>query len=137
MSKNDFQRLFDQIDQLSVGFAPVFRDMQFATNNYPPHNIVRLSENEIRLELAVAGFKKNEIKMEEHQGKLTIKGEKAAQDTSDEYQYRGIAARSFEKSFQLADYFEVNNASLEDGILTVTFLRNVPEAARPKLIAIK
>jgi molecular chaperone IbpA len=136
MSRNDFSRLFDQLEALSIGFGPVFRDFQVPNTNYPPHNIVTISDNEFNLELAVAGFKKNEVRMEEHQGLLTITG--AKENTSDSaYQYRGIAARSFSKSFRIAEFFEVNNATLEDGILTVSFTKNVPEEAKPKLIAIK
>lgn len=134
--RNDFSRLFDQLDSLTVGFGPVFRDFQIPTSNYPPHNIVRLSDNEFYLELAVAGFKRNELSMEVHQGLLTIKGDKETNSES-AYQFRGIASRSFSKSFRIAEYFEVNDASLEDGILTVKFIRNIPEEAKPKLIAIK
>lgn len=136
MSRNDFSRLFDQLDALSVGFGPVFRDFQVPTNNYPPHNIVRASDNEFYLELAIAGFKKGEVSMEVHQGLLTIKGDKNSADES-AYQFRGIANRSFSKSFRIAEYFEVSDATMEDGILTVMFVRNVPEEAKPKLIAIK
>lgn len=136
MSRHDFSRLFDQLEALTVGFGPVFRDFQIPTTNYPPHNIVRISDNEFSLELAVAGFKKKEVEMEMHEGVLTIRGDKNT-DSSDSYQYRGIAARSFSKSFRIADYFEVSNAVMEDGILTVTFVKNVPESAKPKLIAIK
>ena len=132
---SDFTRLFNHLDQLSVGFGPVFRDFQVQTNNYPPHNIVRVSDDEFYLELAVAGFKKSEIKMEEHNRELTITGDKA-EDTS-EYQYRGIAGRSFSKSWKIAEYFEVSAAKMEDGILTVNFVKNVPDSAKPKLIAIK
>ena len=137
MSRNDeFQRLFDQLNTLSVGFAPVFRNFQLETPSYPPHNIVKLSDTEFHLELAVAGFKKNEIVMEEHNNALTVKGNKEVNNDS-EYQHRGIAARSFTKTFQIAQYFEVSGAKLEDGILTVSFVKNVPDAAKPKLIAIK
>lgn len=136
MSRNDFSRLFDQLEALSVGFGPVFRDFQAPTSNYPPHNIVQISDTEFYLELAVAGFKKNEVTMEEHQGLLTIKGDKEVSPES-VYQYRGIASRSFSKSFRIAEYFEVANATMEDGILKVTFTRNVPDEAKPKLIAIK
>jgi len=136
MSPNDLTRLFNQLESLSVGFGPVFRDFQGQTNNYPPHNIVRISDDEFYLELAVAGFKKGEVKMEECQGLLTIRGDKAL-DNESEYQYRGIAGRSFSKSFRIAEYFEVSNASMEDGILTVSFVKNIPEEAKPKLIAIK
>ena len=135
MSRNDFDRFFNQLDSLTVGFGPLFRDFQLNTNHYPPHNIVAISDNEFSLELAVAGFKKAEITMQEHQGLLTIKGSKNT-DTP-EYQYRGIANRSFEKSFRIAEYFKVVDASLEDGILSVRFEKEVPEQDKPKLIAIK
>ena len=135
MSRNDFSRLFDQLEALSIGFGPVFRDFQSPTSNYPPHNIVSISDTEFNLELAVAGFKKSEVKMEEHQGLLTISATKETPDPT--YQYRGIAARTFSKTVRIAEFFEVSNASLEDGILTVSFVKNVPEEARPKLIAIK
>jgi molecular chaperone IbpA len=137
MSRHDFSRLFDHLEALSVGFGPVFRDFQSQTSNYPPHNIVRVSDNEFYLELAVAGFKKGEISMEEHQGLLTIKGDKVTDTSDTSYQFRGIANRSFSKSFRIAEYFEVSDASLEDGILSVKFTKNVPEEAKPKLIAIK
>jgi len=134
---NDFTRLFSQLDQLSVGFGPAFKDFQYQTNNYPPHNIVRISDNEFFLELAVAGFKKPEIKMEEHQGQLTISGNKDDSEDSLVYQYRGIAGRSFSKSWRIAEYFEVSGAKMEDGILTVTFIKNIPDSSKPKQIIIK
>lgn len=136
MSRNDISRLFDQLDSLTVGFAPMFRDFHLTTTNYPPHNIITIDENHLRLELAVAGFKKDEVTMQEHQGLLTIKGDKKAQE-GEQYQHRGIAARSFSKSFRVAEYFEVSDANMEDGILTVNFTKNVPEEAKPKLIAIR
>ena len=133
---NDLTRLFNQLESMSVGFAPAFRDFQFQTNTYPPHNIVRISDNEFYLELAVAGFKKKEVKMEECQGLLTIRGDKGLNSESD-YQYRGIAGRSFSKSFRIAEYFEVSGASMEDGILTVSFIKNIPDEAAPRVIEIK
>lgn len=132
---NDLSRLFNHLESMSVGFAPAFRDFRIQTNTYPPHNIVRISDDEFFLELALAGFRKDEVKIEECQGVLTIQGDKA--DNASEYQYRGIAGRSFSKSFRIAEYFEVSNATMADGILTVTFVKNVPEEAKPKLIAIK
>jgi len=142
MSRHDFSRLFDQLEALSVGFGPVFRDLQSPTSNYPPHNIVFINDGKFHLELAVAGFKKDEVTMEEHQGLLTIKGDKKPNldevvEGMPTYQYRGIASRSFSKSFRIAEYFEVSDATMEDGILKVTFVKNVPEEAKPKLIAIK
>jgi molecular chaperone IbpA len=136
MSRNDFSRLFDQLEALTVGFGPAFRDFQQPTNNYPPHNIVKVSDTEFFLELAVAGFKKKEITLEEHQGVITIRGEKSSQEDTTDYQYRGIASRSFTKSLRIAEYFEVSSASVDDGILTVRFVKNIPDEAKPKLIAI-
>jgi molecular chaperone IbpA len=136
MSANDFTRLFNQLESVSIGFAPVFRDFQVQSNNYPPHNIVSVSDNEFYLELALAGFKKGEVTMQEHQGLLTITGDKGTESAST-YQYRGIAGRSFSKNFRIAEYFEVSNASMEDGILTVNFVKNVPEELKPKMIDIK
>ncbi len=136
MNKDEFQRLFDQLDALSIGFGSTFREFQIPNNNYPPYNIVKISDDEFNIELALAGFKKNELQMEEHQGRLTIKGNKEVINGSD-YQHRGIAARSFSREFRIAEYFEVRSAKLEDGILTIGFVKNVPDEAKPKLIAIK
>lgn len=142
MSRNDFSQLFNQLGALSIGFGPVFKDLQIPTSNYPPHNIVYITNEKFNLELAVAGFKKDEIKMEECQGLLTISAKK--KQSVDEvvegvptYQYHGIATRPFEKTFRIAEFFEVDSAALEDGILTVTFVKNIPEEAKPKTIAIK
>lgn len=136
MSRNDFSRLFDHLGELTVGFGPFFRDFELQSTKYPHHNIVQLSDSEILIELAVAGFKKSEIKLEMHQGILTIKGEKAT-SPEHQYQYQGIAARAFTKTFRIAEYYEVSDASLEDGVLSVKFIKNVPEAAKPKTIEIK
>lgn len=137
MSKTDFDRLFNQLDSLSVGFAPLFRDFHSrVTATYPPHNIVKTTDNVFILELAVAGFKKHEISVKEHQGELTITGSKDTSE-SEEYQYRGIGMRNFEKKFKLAEFMEIVDARLEDGMLSVTMMRNVPEEEQPKLITIK
>jgi molecular chaperone IbpA len=133
----DLQRLFAQLNSMAVGFDPIFREFHVSTTSYPPHNIITISDTELKLEMALAGFKKDEVKMTEHQGVLTITGDKKTSIEDASYQYRGIAGRSFSKSFRIAEYFEISSASLEDGILTVHFVKNVPEEAKPKLIAIK
>ena len=135
---NEIDRLFNDINRMAVGFGPLFRDITRTADNYPPHNIITVSENKFILELAVAGFKKNEISVQEHEGLLTITAEKNKdEDIAGAYQFKGLAKRSFSKSFRIAEYFEIAAASLEDGILTVEFVKNVPIEAKPKLIAIK
>jgi molecular chaperone IbpA len=122
-----FDRLFNMLDQAGDG-AP----------GYPPYNIERTGENAYRISVAVAGFAENELSIVAKENTLTIKGEKtAAQNGNDEQVlYRGIAARAFERVFQLADFVQVKNASLENGLLHVDLVREIPEAKKPKSIPI-
>lgn len=144
MSRNDFDSLFDRLDALTVGFGPLFREFKFETPGYPPHNIYKTSDSNLRLDLAVAGFKKSEIEVRELNGEVSIQGVKGEPETDTDkdgsgygYQYRGISNRSFIKRFKLAEYYEVDEVTLEDGMLSVTFIRNEPEATKPKVFAIK
>lgn len=141
---SNIDNLFNRFNELAVGFGPVFRDFHTHSTrvSYPPHNIITVSDTEFLLELAVAGFKKHEITIEEHEGVLTISANKLKDvDLHDvetaSYQYQGIAKRAFSKSIRVAEYFEISNATLEDGILTIKFIKNVPESGKPKLIPIK
>jgi len=134
-SNQELNRLFDHFNQIAVGFGPMFRDFTHSSSTYPPHNIISVSDNEFFLELAVAGFKKGEVTIQEENGMLTIKADKTDAN-SQTYQYRGIAKRSFSKSFRIAENFEIQEAGMEDGILTVRFVKNVP-LSEPKMIAIK
>jgi molecular chaperone IbpA len=123
-----FDRLFDLLDSVS-GFdagAPA----------YPPYNIERLSENEYRITMAVAGFAEDELKIDVKEQTLNVKGEKKAQDKERSYLHRGIATRAFDRRFQLADHVEVKGAELKDGLLHVDLVRNVPERLKPRTIAI-
>lgn len=131
----EFDRLFNHINQVAVGFGPMFRDFQHTTSNYPPHNIVTISDNEFNLELAVAGFKKHEVTIQEENGMLTIKADKDLLQQESNYQFKGIANRAFSKSFRIAESFEIHGANMEDGILTIKFVKNTP-VSKPKLIAI-
>jgi molecular chaperone IbpA len=105
---------------------------------YPPYNIERLGENEYRITMAVAGFSADEIKVDVKESTLSVRGDKKA-DTGEaekRYLHRGIAARSFERRFQLADHVEVKGADLKDGLLNVDLVRNIPERMRPRSIPI-
>jgi molecular chaperone IbpA len=123
-----FDRLFSTLDSL-VGGA----DGQ----SYPPYNIEKTGENAYRVTVAVAGFGENDLAVEAKENTLTIKGEKAeTKEEGGDILYRGIASRAFERRFQLADYVEVKGASLENGLLHVDLVREIPEAAKPRTIKI-
>jgi len=124
-----FDRLFSMLDQVS-GFD--------SGSTYPPYNIERTGENAYRITLAVAGFAENDLSIEAKQNTLTIKGEKQtkADEKKGEVLYQGIAARAFERVFQLAEHVEVRGAALENGLLHVDLVRQVPEAMKPRRIAI-
>lgn len=124
-----FDRLFSLLDQAS--------GVEAGVPGYPPYNIERTGENDYRITMAVAGFADSELSIESRENTLTVKGEKKAEEGRDaEVLYRGIAARSFERRFQLADHVEVKGASLENGLLHVDLVREIPEAMKPRTIAI-
>jgi molecular chaperone IbpA len=124
-----FDRLFSLLDQ-AAGFDN-------AGTSYPPYNIERTGENAYRITLAVAGFSEPDISIEAKENVLTIKGEKQAKtEEKGEVLYQGIAARAFERVFQLADHVEVRSASLENGLLHVDLVREIPEAMKPRRIPI-
>ena len=103
---------------------------------YPPYNIEAFEENNYAITLAVAGFKQDELDIQVENGVLTIRGKKEATDSSSNFLHQGIATRSFERKFNLADHIEVVNADLQDGLLRVALVKEVPEAMKPKSIAI-
>ena len=124
-----FDRLFSLLDQVTSDGSP----------GYPPYNIERTGENAYRISVAVSGFAKDELSIVAKENTLMIKGEKATNDNGKgkaELLYRGIAARAFERVFQLADFVVVKNASLENGLLHVDLVREIPEAKKPRNIPI-
>ena len=123
-----FDRLFSLLDQANGD----------GSSGYPPYNIERTGENNFRISVAVSGFSQNGISIVAKENTLTIKGEKAANENSQssEVLYRGIASRAFERQFQLADFVQVKNASLENGLLHVDLVREIPEAKKPRQIPI-
>jgi molecular chaperone IbpA len=123
----------------TVGFDRLFSMMDGfeAAPGYPPYNIERTGENDYRITVAVAGFGESELSIESKENTLTIKGEKQVkQDNTAEVLHQGIAARAFERAFQLADYVQVKGANLENGLLHVDLVREIPEAKKPRQIAI-
>lgn len=130
------------IHKFAVGFDQMFDELLRHTSNtqgtnYPPYNVVKYSEDKFAIEIAVAGFKDGDIDVTVEKNQLTIKGEKAIPlNEGVEYLHRGISARSFVRSWTLADHVEVVNANVADGILTINLERIVPEESKPKKIAI-
>ena len=105
-------------------------------STYPPYNIERKADNEYRITMAVAGFGRDEIDIQVKEQSLTVKGEKKSDDKDRQFLHRGIATRAFERRFQLADHVEVTGADLQDGLLHVDLVRNVPERLKPRAIQI-
>jgi len=103
---------------------------------YPPYNIERVSENDYRISMAVAGFSDSDLEIEVKENTLSIRGEKRVEQEDSTYLHRGIAARSFERRFQLADHVVVKGANLENGLLHVDLVRELPEAMKPRTIEI-
>jgi molecular chaperone IbpA len=121
-----------------VGFDRYFNNQFPNTNgNYPPHNIVKYDDTHYGIEVAVAGFSKEEITVEVDQDQLMITGKKSSTNADVEYLHRGLAARDFEQQFTLAEYMEVKGAEVKDGMLKISIERIVPEALKPRQIEIK
>ena len=128
----------------SVGFDQLSRmiDAHLKTDErtpaYPPYNIVRLSEDDYEIVMAVAGFKQDDITITAAHNQLTVAGVASEKETHQgaDYLHKGIATRSFERKFSLAEHVKVTDASLVDGLLTLTLKREIPEAAKPRTIAI-
>lgn len=107
-----------------------------STGGYPPYDIESYGENEYAITIAVAGFEEGELDIQVEKGVLSVRGKKADTDDQRNYLYQGIANRSFERKFNLADFIEVTGADLNNGLLTIKLVKEIPEAMKPKSIAI-
>jgi molecular chaperone IbpA len=123
-----FDSLASMLDQVA--------DLDNEAATYPPYNIERLTENEYRITMAVAGFGKEDIEIDVTENTLSIRGEKKEADTERTFLHRGIASRAFARRFQLADHVEVRDADVKDGLLSVALEREVPERLKPRMIQI-
>ena len=135
---------FTPLYRSAVGFDRLARQLETATrtgedNGWPPYNIETTAENTYRIEIAVAGFKPDELNIEMKENLLTVTGRKTANDDAQPqktYLHRGLAERDFERRFQLADYVIVTDASLDNGLLAISLKRELPEALKPRRIEI-
>ncbi|WP_316860227.1 Hsp20 family protein [uncultured Cohaesibacter sp.] len=129
----------------TVGFDKLFSMLDSVTGpengvpSYPPYNIERLAENSYRISMAVAGFTEKDLSIEVKENSLKVTGEKVIEESEKEkdYLHRGIASRAFERQFQLADYMQVEGASMEHGLLHIDLKREIPEAMKPRQISIR
>lgn len=124
-----FDRLFDMMESSGLGNGG---------ENYPPFDLIRTGENDYRIELAVAGFKRDEIDITAQQNVLVVTGSRKEEsgENGSNYVYRGIANRSFERRFALADHIQVKGADMKDGLLSIELIREIPEAMKPRKIDI-
>ncbi|SLN26864.1 Hsp20 family protein [Oceanibacterium hippocampi] len=139
MSTFDFTPLF----RSTIGYDRLPRLLEMALrdsdggNGYPPYNIEQFGEDDYRISMAVAGFGEDDIELTVQEGLLIIKGQTKQEEPEGNYLYKGIARRGFERRFRLEDHVKVTEASLVNGMLVVELKREIPEAMKPKTIAIK
>ena len=138
------QDAFKDFDKFFVGFDDQFNKLQKLHDdltknipNYPPYNIKKVDDTHYTIEMAVAGFGESEIEIEIDGGKLVVKGNVNAENTDNEYLFKGIATRAFTRTFALNDQVEVNNAELFNGMLKIALERLIPEAKQPKKIPVR
>ena len=125
-----FERFFDDVERLLAS------DVAKVSSSFPPHNILKLDESRYVVELAVAGFSKDEIEITVEDGTLTVKGDKKEKDTDVTYLHRGIGTRSFTKTLTVADTIEVKGAEFKDGILRIGLENIIPEHKKPRKVEI-
>jgi len=139
MRTYDFAPLYRSV----VGFDRLANLIESAASaaegpgGYPPYNIETVGEDAYRIEMAVAGFKPEELSVDVKENLLTVAGRKTANDDNRRYLHRGLAERNFERRFQLADYVVVDDASLADGLLRISLRRELPESKKPRRIEIQ
>lgn len=131
---------FSPLWRSTIGFDRLFDLVETAQrageDNYPPYNIERVSEDRYQISLAIAGFSPDEVSVTAEQNAVIVEGNKADR-AEREYLYRGISARPFKRQFNLADYVQVQSAAFENGLLKIELIREIPEAMKPRRIAIK
>jgi molecular chaperone IbpA len=137
-----FEDIFNELNRVAIGFEPTLRRLNDVKNNfstnttgYPPYDLEKIDENHYRISLAVAGFKDTDLEVELHDDQLRITGEKKEDQTGD-YIYRGIASRAFTRIFHIADHVRVDDVRLENGLLTIDLVREVPESMKPRRLSI-
>lgn len=134
-----FEDLVRDLNRFAVGFEPTFRTLnalrQNSNSTFPPYDLEKTGEHQYRLSMAVAGYSSEDLNIVEHDGVLTVEG-KISKDEGKTYLHKGIAGRNFKRVFYLDQYVHVQSSTLENGILTIDFVQETPEALKPKKIVI-
>ena len=126
-----------QLNRAIIGFDRLFNERAYSNNpSYPPYNIIKCDEDTYEIEIAVAGFSLKEIDVEVHNNELIIRGNHHRENEDIEYLHRGLAYRSFDKSFTLAEHMQVGDASIQDGVLRLMIKRIVPDALKPRKVQV-
>lgn len=138
-----FDEIFRDLNRVAIGFEPTIRKLNDVQNNfsntasgYPPYDLEMIGEDHYRVTLAVAGFNRNDLDVETFDNQLVISGDIQNKDEDRQYIHKSIASRAFKRVFHLADHVRIDNASLANGLLTIDLVREVPEALKPRKIAI-
>ena len=132
----NLDQLLDRINRNSIGMDEYFNrlfSLHETTSNYPPYNLIQVSNTESVLELALAGFKKNQVNVYTQDGKLFVEGQREDGETNTDYVHRGVAQRSFTRCWTLSDETEVRSVSFEDGLLSISLGKVIPEAHKKKV----
>lgn len=132
----NLDQLLDRINRNSIGMDEYFNrlfSLHETTSNYPPYNLIQVSNTESVLELALAGFKKNQVNVYTQDGKLFVEGQREDGETNTDYVHRGVAQRSFTRCWTLSDETEVRSVSFEDGLLSITLGKVIPDAHKKKV----
>lgn len=125
------------LTKVLVGIDRILNSRYTVSSNYPPHNIVKHNETEYTIEVAIAGFSKDEISIEVDHNAITVRGERGVTESDVEYLYKGVAARDFVVQFPLTEYLEVRGAEIKDGMLIISVEYVVPETLKPRRIEIQ
>ena len=134
---SELDKLFTALLNTTVGFDRLNLQNRTTPVNYPPHNIVRIDDNNYQIIMAVAGFERDELEVIVHNGELSITGKPKKKEVEEPvFLYRGLSNRQFKLTFPLDKYIEVYDVSLKDGLLIINMERNIPEEKQPKLLTI-
>ena len=130
-------RTFDTLYRTTVGFDRLFDMLDSGTRpDWPPYNIEKVGENDYRIAMAIAGFSTDEVELTQHGPEIVVVGQKADDQSGRQLLHQGLAYRSFRQSFRLADHMKIKAANLENGLLTIDIVREIPEELKPRRISI-